>query len=157
MTSLAEQIENYIKQLLQESGGLLRLQRNDLADVFNCVPSQINYVLKTRFTIERGFLVESQRGGGGFIEIRQITFDHPLEQYVYTVVGIIGDAISQQQALNMIFNLTEKGILTDRESAIFQAVVNRSNLNIQLPYRDILRAQLLKAALGALMKLGNQE
>lgn len=157
MISLVEQIETYIKRLLQEANGQLRLQRNDLADVFNCVPSQINYVLKTRFTIERGYLVESQRGGGGFIEIRKLIFDHPEEEYVCTLVGSIGDVISQQTALNLIFNLEEKGILTKRESAIFQAIVNRSNLNIQLPYRDFVRAQLLKAALGALMKSGNQE
>lgn len=157
MTSLVEQIEHYIMQMVHESDGHLRLQRNDLADIFNCVPSQINYVLKTRFTIERGFLVESQRGGGGFIEIRKLAFEHPEEDYIYSAVAIIGDVLSQQQAMNLIYNLEEKGILTHRESAILQAVVNRSNLNIQLPYRDFVRAQLVKAALGALMKSGSAE
>lgn len=148
--SLVERIENYIRTLLEKSEGALRLQRNELADLFSCAPSQINYVLKTRFTMERGFLVESQRGGGGFIEIRELMI--PAEHFMYAAIEIIGHSLSQMQAINLIYNLEEKGILTLRESAMLQAVINRNNLNIELPYRDFIRAQLLKAALGALMK-----
>lgn len=152
MASLVEQIEKYLKNMLNNTNGHLRLQRNELAEFFNCVPSQINYVLKTRFTIERGYLVESQRGGGGFIEIQELITDHPEETVVYGALEIIGDRMSQQQAINMILYLEERGILTDRESAILQAIMRRRNLAIDLPYRDILRAKLLKSALGALMK-----
>ncbi len=157
MGSLVEQIENYIKRLLNQSNGQLRLQRNELADLFNCVPSQINYVLKTRFTLEGGYLVESQRGGGGFIEVSKLIFDHPEEDFLYTVIDIIGDEISQQKAFNLIQNLEEKGILTERECAILLSLLHRRNLSIQLPYRDYLRAKLLRAALGAVMKSDGEE
>ncbi|AZR74682.1 hypothetical protein BBF96_15680 [Anoxybacter fermentans] len=152
MSSLVQRIENYIKKLLNQSDGRLRVRRRELADHFKCVPSQINYVLKTRFTIERGYIVESQRGGGGFIEIRKLVFDHPEEDFLYSALELIGDELSQQQALNLIHNLEERKILTKRESAILQSMLHRRNLNIELPYRDYLRARLLKAALGAIMK-----
>lgn len=153
MSSMAQRIEQYIRKLLTESNGNLRLQRNELADIFNCVPSQINYVLKTRFTPERGYVVESQRGGGGFIEIRELVYNHPTEEDVmYATFTFIGEGVSQMQAINLILNLEDKGILTRRESAMLRAVVHRNHLNIDLPYRDYIRAQLLKAALAALMK-----
>lgn len=153
VSSLAQRIENYIRKLLEESNGRLRLQRNELADIFNCVPSQINYVLNTRFTPERGYVVESQRGGGGFIEIRELVFGRPdIEDFIYYAFQLIGEDVSQMQALNLIYLLEEKGIVTHRESAMLQAIVNRNNLTLELPYRDYIRAQLLKAALSALMQ-----
>lgn len=157
MSSMAQRIEQYIRKLLQESNGRLRLQRHELADIFNCVPSQINYVLKTRFTPERGFIVESQRGGGGFIEIQELVYNHPSEENVmYSTFTFIGDGVSQMTAMNLILNLEDRQILTRRESAMLRAIVNRNNLTIELPYRDYLRAQLLKAALATLMKSGNE-
>lgn len=152
MASLVEQIEKYLKKMLNNTNGQLRLQRNELAELFNCVPSQINYVLKTRFTIERGYLVESQRGGGGFIEIQELITDHLGEDVMYGALKIIGDRMSEQQAIHMILYLEENEILTSRESAILQTIMRRRNLAIDLPYRDFLRAKLLKSALGALMK-----
>lgn len=152
MSSLARQIEKYLKKMINRNEGPLRLKRKELADQFNCVPSQINYVLKTRFTLERGYVVESQRGGGGFIQIREVVFDHPEEDYVKKVIKMIEDNISQQQALNIIENLTEKEILTQRERDMLRAMLHRRNLNIKLPYRDYIRARLLKVALGAIMK-----
>lgn len=73
MRNVSEVIEQYLKQILQQSpGGVIEIQRNDLADQFNCVPSQINYVISTRFTLEKGYIVESKRGGGGYIRIQKI-------------------------------------------------------------------------------------
>lgn len=153
MSSMAQRIEQYIRKLLEESHGRLRLQRNELADIFNCVPSQINYVLKTRFTPERGYVVESQRGGGGFIEIQQLIYQHSTEEDVmFSAFALIGEDVSQMQAIHLILNLEDQGILTKREGAMLRAIVNRNNLNINLPYRDYIRAQLLKAALATLMK-----
>ncbi len=152
MSSLAQSIEKYLLMLLNEANGSLRLQRSDLAEQFNCVPSQINYVLKTRFSIERGFLIESQRGGGGFIEIRQLNFNQSGEGFMYHVFEIIGNKMTQQQMVNLLKNLEDKRIVTKREKLILQALLNRQNLNIDLPYRDYLRAKLFKAALGAIMK-----
>ncbi len=73
MRNVSEVIEQYLKQILQQSpGGVIEIQRNDLADQFNCVPSQINYVISTRFTLEKGYIVESKRGGGGTFEFRRL-------------------------------------------------------------------------------------
>ncbi|MCK4261430.1 MAG: CtsR family transcriptional regulator [Halanaerobiales bacterium] len=157
MSSLVQRIEKYLMLLLNQSNGSLKLKRNDLADQFNCVPSQINYVLKTRFSIERGFLVESQRGGGGYVRIRELKFDHPEVDFMYVVLEIIGDELTQQQMVNLLHNLEDKKIITQREKLILQAVLNRQNLSIDLPYRDYLRAKLFKAALGAIMKSENSQ
>jgi transcriptional regulator CtsR len=152
ISSMAQRIEKYIRNLLEESNGRLRLQRHELADIFNCVPSQINYVLKTRFTPERGYVVESQRGGGGFIEIQQLTYTHSTEDVMFSTFAFIGEDVSQMQAIHLILNLEDRRIVTKREGAMLRAIIHRNNLNIDLPYRDYIRAQLLKAALAALMK-----
>ena len=66
---MSDVIADFIGEMLSDGGGVAELQRKSLADRFSCVPSQINYVIETRFTPEHGYLVESQRGGGGFIRI----------------------------------------------------------------------------------------
>ena len=72
MRNVSDIIEQYLKHILQESPeGAVEIQRNDLADQFQCVPSQINYVISTRFTLEKGYFVESKRGGGGYIRIQK--------------------------------------------------------------------------------------
>lgn len=157
MGSLVQQIENHIKKLLTQNQGLLRIQRNQLAELFSCVPSQVNYVLKTRFTIERGYLVESQRGGGGFIEIKKLIFEHPEKDFFYSVIEIIGNQISQRRAFHLLHNLHDRGILTHREAKIIEALLHRRNLSIDLPYRDYLRAKLLKAALGSVMTVSGAD
>lgn len=157
MGSLVQQIEDHIKKLLSQNQGLLRIQRNQLAELFSCVPSQVNYVLKTRFTIERGYVVESQRGGGGFIEIQKLIFEHPEKDFLYSVIELIGNQISQRKTFHLLYNLKERGILTHRETAIIEALLHRRNLNIELPYRDYLRAKLLKAALGSVMKVNEED
>lgn len=157
VNSLVQQIEEYIMQLLAQSHGAIRLQRNELAEVFKCVPSQISYVLNTRFTIERGYVVESQRGGGGFVRVCKLEFEHPEKTFLDMAIEVIGENLSQQKAINLLNALQEREILTTRESTILQALMHRRNLAIDLPYRDYIRARLLKAALGAIMKSGEQK
>ena len=76
MARLSDMIEEFIKALLEESNGQLELQRNELADYFECAPSQINYVLATRFSLDRGYYIESRRGGGGYIRIIRLDMDN---------------------------------------------------------------------------------
>src|SRR3954470_11775090 len=74
MRNISDLIEQYLKQMLQDSSeGSIEIQRSDLADKFSCVPSQINYVISTRFTLEKGYYVESKRGGGGYIRIQRVS------------------------------------------------------------------------------------
>ena len=152
MANISELIERYIKNLLQESqGDSVELQRNELAAQFKCVPSQINYVLSTRFNTENGFIVESRRGGGGYIRIVKI----PLEQHGNPAVQIyrlVGEEINQSQAENIIKRLAEEELITLREAQIFRAVVDRNSLRLDLPWRDNLRAKLLRVMLAAVFR-----
>ncbi len=152
MANISELIERYIKNLLQESqGDSVELQRNELAAQFRCVPSQINYVLSTRFNIENGFVVESRRGGGGYIRIVKI----PLEQQgdpAVQIYRLVGEEINQSQAENIIKRLAEEELITLREAQIFRAVIDRNSLRLDLPWRDSLRANLLRVMLAAVFR-----
>ena len=151
MPSLTEQIEQWLKeQLLRAGGNILEIRRSDLAEIFDCVPSQVNYVLSTRFTVERGFLVQSRRGGGGFIRIIKLRMDLP-EQLQDLLKKGIGESISQAQAEGIIKRLWEEELLNERERRMLEAAVSRETLGVGLPLRDVLRARLLKAMLLALL------
>ncbi|GAB6178942.1 transcriptional regulator CtsR [Desulfotomaculum defluvii] len=152
MPSISELIEKYIKKLIQDSSyDYIELQRNELAAQFNCVPSQINYVLSTRFTSENGYIVESRRGGGGFIKIIKIPLDRH-DDPAAQIYRLVGDNINQSQADKIIKRLLEEKFITYREARIFRAVIDRNTLSIELPWRDNLRAQLLRAMLGAIFR-----
>lgn len=152
MANISELIEVYIKALFQNSpNDYIELQRNELAAQFKCVPSQINYVLSTRFTSANGFLVESRRGGGGFIRIVKV----PLERHddpAVQIYRLVGEDINQSQAEKIIKRLAEEEFITDREARIFRAVMDRNILRIDLPWRDGLRAQILSAMLAAVFR-----
>lgn len=151
MPSLTEQIERWLKeQLLRAGGNTLEIRRSDLAEIFACVPSQVNYVLATRFTVERGYLVQSRRGGGGFIRIIKLRMDLP-EQLQGLLSRGIGESISQAQAEGIVERLWEEELLNGRERRLLEAAVSRETLGVELPLRDVLRARLLKAMLLALL------
>ncbi|GAW91148.1 CtsR family transcriptional regulator [Calderihabitans maritimus] len=153
MRSLADRIEQYLKQLLARSPkGEVEIRRNDLAQRFACVPSQINYVLSTRFTVEQGYLVESRRGGGGFLRIIKLPLRREEEKILHFINQTIGDMITQQAAEGLIDRLFEEGLLTKRESLIMKAVVNRQALPLELPERDLVRSSIMKAMLLTVLK-----
>lgn len=151
MSSLSDYIEKYIMEILATTGGAVELQRNELAAKFNCVPSQINYVISTRFTRERGFIVESRRGGGGYIRILRIQLPQE-NQLLKELDQLVGTQINQRQAEDVIFRLADEGVISTREMAILLSIMDRNTLDIRLPERDIWRARLLKAALLGLIK-----
>lgn len=147
--NISDIIERYLKQIIEKSqAGVIELQRGDLAELFQCVPSQINYVISTRFSVERGYVVESKRGGGGYIRIRQIELNH--HEPLMHVVQSIGHALSQREAEGLIERLAREQIISLRESCILRAAVNRDALRIDLPSRDEVRARLLAHMLVAL-------
>ncbi|SHM71125.1 transcriptional regulator CtsR [Caldanaerovirga acetigignens] len=153
MPNLADVIENFIKEMFQEGKNILEIQRNELASKFRCAPSQINYVLTTRFTVERGYIVESRRGGGGYIRIKKLKIRN--DEFLRELIELVGDSISSSKAGGLVQFMLEEGIISKREAELFWAAINRKNLEIPLPERDRLRARLLKAMIAAL--LGHEE
>ncbi|HUC92323.1 MAG TPA: CtsR family transcriptional regulator [Paenibacillus sp.] len=151
MRNISDLIEQYLKQMLQESSeGAVEIQRNELADRFSCVPSQINYVISTRFTLEKGYVVESKRGGGGYIRIQRV--DLPALKAIHTHIHqTIGTSMEQLAAEGLIYQLEEAGIIDKREASLLRAAVSRDVIAVKLPLRDELRARLLKAMLIALL------
>ncbi len=147
MVRLSDVIENFIKQLIDDTDGTVEIQRNELAGMFNCVPSQINYVIDTRFSSERGYFVESRRGGGGHIRIRRVTIDRP-SGYIMHIINSIGDALSQQSAEVFINNFVDYDVISAREALLFKSATSNKTLsNIPVAQRDALRAMILKRML----------
>lgn len=149
--SLSDFIEQYIKDLLNSTvEKAVEIQRNELAERFRCVPSQINYVLETRFTAERGYIVRSRRGGGGYIRINRIEFD--CAQHLREILeNHIADGIEQEKAEHCIQRLKESGTITAREARALKAAVQRDVLGLNPPERDALRARLLKAMIVSIL------
>lgn len=150
MRNISDIIENYLKQVLDISASdLVEIKRSEIADKFQCVPSQINYVINTRFTIERGYIVESKRGGGGYIRIMKVQTDdhaHLIDQ----LLSLFVNRISQSSAEDVIFRLVGEEVINNREAKIMMSVIDRSVLYLDLPYRDELRARMLRAMLTSL-------
>lgn len=151
MRNASDIIEQYLKNILmQSSNSVIEIQRNELAERFSCVPSQINYVISTRFTLEKGYIVESKRGGGGYIRIQKIhlsshgvILDH--------ILGTIGTHIDQGAAEGLIYQLLEGEFISRREADLLKAAMSRDTLLLKLPLRDEIRALLLKAMLLSLL------
>ncbi len=139
---ISDIIEKFLKELIKDTDGAIEIQRNELANYFKCVPSQINYVISTRFTAEKGYIVESRRGGGGHIKIKRIEINQ--SNYLMHIVNSIGSAITQQSAEAFINNFYDYEMITEREVKIMHSVVSDKILNIPQPMRDQLRANLLK-------------
>ncbi len=147
---LSDIIEEFIKTLLKQSEGELELQRNELAEYFECAPSQINYVLATRFSLDRGYHIESRRGGGGFIRIVKLDMDKD-DYLLYLIKQRIGTSISWQETDDIVTNIMEKGIINKREAALMKAALRDKVIAIPANLRGIIRANTLKAMLVAII------
>ncbi|EMO0914423.1 transcriptional regulator CtsR, partial [Escherichia coli] len=122
---------------------------SEIADKFQCVPSQINYVINTRFTSERGYIVESKRGGGGYIRIIKIKMNNEVV-LINNIISQIHTHLSQAASDDIILRLLEDGVISEREAKMMVSVMDRSVLYIDLPERDELRARMMKAMLTSL-------
>lgn len=151
MRNISDLIEQYLKNILQTStDGAIEIQRNELADQFKCVPSQINYVISTRFSLEKGYIVESKRGGGGYVRITRVEI--PKQGGVLEhILRTIRDEVDQTSAEGLIYQLEEAGFVNKREANVLRAAVSRDSLAIKLPLRDQIRALLLRNMLIALL------
>lgn len=143
MAQLSDSIERFIKELL-EGDAQVELRRNELAQHFGCAPSQINYVLATRFSVDHGYIIESRRGGGGYIRIVRMRERSP-EQLLSAIITRIGNSISEESAVALISNLMERKLVTVNEARLMRAAVGRSALALPVSAKDVLRASVLSS------------
>ena len=145
MASRSDIIEQFILDQIDEFGEI-NLSRNELANFFKCAPSQINYVLSTRFTNPRGFITESRRGGGGYIKLIRLNLDK--NDYLEKLItDTIQDEISYNEAIQLIDGLMERELLTEREYDIIMSAISNKALSNPIKMENKLRANILKSIL----------
>lgn len=135
---ISDVIEKMLIQMLSDEGGRLELRRNELAERLGCVPSQINYVITSRFTPERGYVIESRRGGGGYIRITKKMIHN--DEYLMHLFCAVGDEIDPRSAALYTLELMERGLISEREGRMLGAVLS-------VITDDITRASALKKAI----------
>ena len=150
---LSDSIESFIKTLITQDEPEVELKRNELAEYFGCAPSQINYVLATRFTQNDGYVIESRRGGGGYIRIVRVVHGGG-QKLLYLVQERIGNAISETEAHRLIAQLCQEKLVTDSEAEIMKAAVSDQALAVPVPepIKDAVRARTLKCMLTAVAR-----
>ncbi len=140
---MSDIVAKYILEMLDEKNGNAEIQRNELASNLGCVPSQINYVITSRFTPEQGYIVESRRGGGGFIRITRISTSK--SEAIMHIVNSVGNRLDKATAEIMINNMLSRSIISEDNARLMMAsMMERVYLDIPQHYRDYLRASLFK-------------
>ena len=143
---ISDLIAAFIAEELEQADGVLELQRSDLAQRFNCVPSQINYVMSTRFSPERGYIVESRRGGNGYIRISRVRMDR--QTLLMHVINSVGDEMDLPSARAILANLAESGAVSSESArCLLSAVSDRALQTVPQAYRGVLRADIVKQVL----------
>ena len=146
---ISDSIANYILELLN-TDGYAEIRRNELANTLGCVPSQINYVLTSRFTPEQGYMIESRRGGGGYIRITRVYCDP--EAAVLHIINSIGDRLDSTGARAILSHLLSTGTITPAVSKVMAAAVSDQSLSgVPQIERDPLRAAMFKNMLLTLL------
>lgn len=145
---LSDTIEAFIKQMLQEEQMEIELKRNELAEYFHCAPSQINYVLATRFTPDHGYITSSQRGGGGYIRIVRVCRSAN-DQIAYLIRERIGESLDAQSAQVLCAQLAESKAISLEDARLIAAAVSPQALSVPIPegVKDAMRAKIFKTML----------
>ena len=147
---LSDHIAQLIEAMLEEGGGSAEVKRNDLAARLGCVPSQINYVITSRFTPERGYVTESRRGGGGYIRIVRVPMTK--SEYLMHFFQSVGDSLTEADMKAYLTNLSDSGILSDRECRLAAQTMSNSALDkCPADARDGIRADIMRHILALLM------
>ena len=142
MAQLSDTIENFIKELMREDAHI-DLRRNELAQHFGCAPSQINYVLATRFSLDHGYIIESRRGGGGYVRIVRIQ-TRSQGNFLEDLLNRVGNSVDEETANAIISNLYERSMITGHEASLLRAGVSRNALALPVSAKDILRAAVFR-------------
>ncbi|MBQ9940484.1 MAG: CtsR family transcriptional regulator [Clostridia bacterium] len=148
---ISDMVAKMISELLEQNDGILEIGRNELATRAGCVPSQINYVITSRFTPERGYIVESRRGGGGYLKITRVKMDR--NTYLMHFYNAIGNSIDNDASRAFVLNLYDKEIITKREAELLNILLSDSSFSSIPPQlRCKIRADLFKNAILVLLK-----
>ena len=150
MARISDIIAEFINEVIeQDEESKAIIQRNELADKFNCAPSQINYVLTTRFTFEKGYIIESRRGGGGYIIIKKIIYTNEKER-LRRIINSISERITYGEGVSIIEHLLKVKLITTRESEIIKITLNDRTL-ISAEDKNKTRADLLKGIITTIL------
>ena len=154
MSLLSDSIEAFIKELMlqEEMGNQVDVRRNELAEYFHCAPSQINYVLTTRFSPARGYYTQSRRGGGGYIRIIRVEHETNASYLLHLVQNQIGEEITEPAAKDTIRHLAEDKLITLREASLMMSVIDDKSIRISVQNKDRYRALLMKEMLASLIR-----
>lgn len=143
---ISEAIAREILSILEEQDGIAEIKRNDFASKLGCVPSQINYVLTSRFTPQQGFVVESRRGGGGYIKIKRVCNDK--KSQIMHIIDSLGDSINYYNARSILINLCYQELIDKKSASIVLASISDNALkSVDSEIRDTVRADIFKNAL----------
>ena len=142
MAQLSDSIEQFIKELMSDDAHI-ELRRNELAQHFGCAPSQINYVLATRFSVDHGYIIESRRGGGGYVRIVRMQ-NRGEKNFLETLLERVGTPIDEDTANDIISNLYERKMVTRNEALLLKAGVARNALALPVTAKDVLRAAVFR-------------
>ena len=147
---ISDYIASVIEEMLNEGGGTTEVKRNDLASRIGCVPSQINYVITSRFTPEKGYIIESKRGGGGYIRI--VRAQMTKNEYLMHFFHAVSDGLDVQNAAAFIVNLFDRGIITEREAVLLRSALCGGALDRVHPSeRNSVRADIMRHIILTLM------
>ncbi|MCE9655486.1 CtsR family transcriptional regulator [Clostridium celatum] len=150
MARISDIIADFINCMINDKNDKeVIIQRNELADKFNCAPSQINYVLTTRFTIEKGYVIESRRGGGGYIIIKKIDYDSKSKR-LELLNEAIGNSLTYNAALSIIEHLYESKFITRKEFELIKISINDRTLS-SAENKNIIRAEMLKGMITVIL------
>ena len=148
MASRSDIIEQFILNTLAEDS-FIELSRNDLAKFFDCAPSQINYVLNTRFTINNGYVIESVRGGAGFIKVTRLTTG---QNTLANLLELCSNSLNVVEGNQILDNLMSRGFISNEESNLLKRAISTKALNNPLNMEGMLRANILREIIIELMK-----
>ena len=152
--TISDIIEEFIMSSLDEDS-FIELSRNDLAKFFSCVPSQINYVLNTRFTVNRGFVVESQRGGGGYIKVVRVQDNN--SNFLKNALEICSKPVSIIEGNQLLEHMKSRKLLTNREMELIKSAISAKSLNNPININNKLRANILSQVIIETMKLKDKQ
>lgn len=138
---VSDLIEEFIKEMFDENQ-YIEIQRNDLAQHFNCVPSQINYVISTRFKPSQGYYVESKRGGGGYIKIQKINLEK--SEYLMHIINNIQNEITQNEVEILISDFLSYDLISPKEAKLLKVATSDNVLTLGTDIKDRIRAKIFK-------------
>ena len=149
MAILSDSIEQFIKDMMEE--GMSQLNRNELAEYFDCAPSQINYVINTRFTPERGYMTESRRGGGGYIRVVRLNVDKETAIAGYISGLLEKGEVTLREARTIVSQLSELGLADEKQARLMSAALSDRAIAVPAVIRDKVRCGILRSMLAELL------